>query len=72
MEKEKKLKIKYMAHYICTGGCGGESDDPGTCNNQSCVKYHQLLTVCHCSDSHHDEAFNNPNVATDIEKTEKL
>ncbi len=54
-----------MAHYVCTGGCGGGSKTPGTCNNQECMKYHQPLAVCHCSDGSHKEAYEHPNVAID-------
>ncbi len=60
-----------MAHYICTGGCGGSSDDPGTCNNQSCMKYHQNLSACHCTDGQHEEAYEHPNVVVDSEDTNK-
>lgn len=51
-----------MTHYICTGGCGQVSDLPATCNEKACMKYHQPMTVCHCQDNKHAEAYENPNV----------
>jgi hypothetical protein len=40
-------------HYICTGGCRGESQSPGVCQAANCVKRGQLLTVCGCADGRH-------------------
>ncbi|MCI0542221.1 hypothetical protein L0Y69_00485 [bacterium] len=42
-----------MTHYICTGGCMGESSNPGTCQASSCPKYGQDLEVCECEDGLH-------------------
>ena len=61
-----------MTHYVCTGGCGGVSEDPGTCNNKSCMKYHNFLSVCHCTDGRHAEALEHPNVATDSKDQEQV
>lgn len=54
-----------MTHYICTGGCGGVSDNPGVCNAKSCMKHDLPLTVCHCTDGKHEEAYSNPAVHSD-------
>lgn len=42
-----------MKHYICTGGCGGVSDQPGNCNAQGCPLYKKPLKECNCSDGKH-------------------
>lgn len=46
-----------MVHYICTGGCKGVSDDPGTCRADDCPKHGQPLTPCHCEDGEHGGVF---------------
>ena len=46
-----------MTHYVCTGGCGGVSENPGVCNAQSCSKFNMPLTECHCGDGNHNEAY---------------
>ena len=43
-----------MEHYICTGGCMGASDQPGTCSVQSCKHHEQALEVCSCTDDRHE------------------
>lgn len=58
-----------MTHYVCTGGCGGTSDTPGTCQTKDCLKYHQPLTACNCEDGAHQEALVNPNRVSDGETT---
>lgn len=40
-------------HYICTGGCRGESETPGVCQTEECPKHGQPLTECDCTDGHH-------------------
>ncbi|MDP3941643.1 MAG: hypothetical protein Q8Q49_05035 [bacterium] len=42
-----------MKHYICTGECEGVSDKPGTCQAESCSKFHQPLIECNCTDGKH-------------------
>ena len=42
-----------MKHYICTGGCEGVSDKPGTCQAVDCDKYKEPLDPCECTDGHH-------------------
>jgi len=43
------------SHYVCTGGCGGLSNTPGTCQAETCPKHDQPLTECHCEDTQHTE-----------------
>ena len=40
-------------HYICTGGCKGQADQPGTCQNITCPKHSTPLTECDCTDGKH-------------------
>lgn len=42
-------------HYMCTGGCNGMSQTPGTCQTESCPKHTQPLTECNCTDGMHEE-----------------
>lgn len=42
-----------MAHYICTGGCGGVSNRPGVCQAKSCPNYGHQLKECDCTDGKH-------------------
>ena len=42
-------------HYVCTGGCGGRSDNPGSCQAPSCADYQKTLKQCHCTDGGHKE-----------------
>ena len=42
-----------MAHYICTGGCKGESSKPGACQAIDCPKEGQPLDECACVDGKH-------------------
>lgn len=44
-----------MTHYVCTGECGGVSEQPGTCQAESCSRYHQPLIECNCIDGQHEE-----------------
>jgi len=47
-----------MQHYICTGGCGGESSNLIVCQAEGCKKEGEPLTPCDCGDSvhhHHSE-----------------
>ncbi len=43
-----------MKHYICTGGCEGVSETPGTCQAETCPKHGQPLTECECADGKHE------------------
>jgi hypothetical protein len=50
-----------MKHYICTGGCEGVSEKPGTCQAIACPKFNKPLIECECADGKHEEVFrNNP------------
>jgi hypothetical protein len=40
-------------HYICTGGCKGVSETPGTCQAESCKLYGHPLEACDCTDGKH-------------------
>lgn len=42
-----------MAHYICTGGCGGVSDTAGVCKTEGCSKEGEPLEFCDCTDGEH-------------------
>lgn len=42
-------------HYVCTGGCRGESKTPGVCQTEGCPKKGQPLTDCGCEDWKHEE-----------------
>lgn len=46
-----------MTHYVCTGGCGGVSEKPGSCQTESCSLYGKPLVECNCADGQHAEAF---------------
>jgi hypothetical protein len=46
-----------MKHYICTGGCKGESDHPGVCKTEECPLYGHELKECDCADGKHHGAF---------------
>lgn len=43
----------YMTHYICTGGCEGVSETPGTCQAVTCPKHGAPLEACDCADGKH-------------------
>jgi len=45
-----------MRHYICTGGCAGESSAPGVCQAEECKKEGEQLTPCDCADGLHEGA----------------
>ena len=44
-----------MTHYVCTGGCEGESSNPGVCQMEDCEKEGESLTLCNCEDGTHKE-----------------
>lgn len=45
-----------MTHYICTGGCDGQSSNPGVCQAEDCKKEGEPLIPCVCEDDLHEEA----------------
>ncbi len=49
-----------MIHYICTGGCGGVSDKPGTCQAETCPKHGMPLDRCECKDKKHEVKAKQP------------
>lgn len=51
MEEENKKE----KHYICTGGCKGVSNIPGTCNAVDCPFHNKELTECDCIDGKHND-----------------
>ncbi|HXK38933.1 MAG TPA: hypothetical protein VJ043_02495 [Candidatus Paceibacterota bacterium] len=48
-----------MKHHICTGGCEGVSDKPGTCQATTCPKHGKPLTECDCADAKHEPKIKN-------------
>jgi hypothetical protein len=42
-----------MKHFICTGECGMEKSDPGTCQTADCSKQGEQFTACDCEDGEH-------------------
>lgn len=44
-----------MQHFICAGGCDGESSTPGVCQAEDCKKEGEPLTPCDCEDGLHGE-----------------
>lgn len=49
-----------MEHYICDGGCKGESETPGTCQVATCPKHGLPLKACGCTDGKHHGAWVEP------------
>jgi hypothetical protein len=45
-----------MKHYICMGGCEGESSNPGVCESEGCKKEGEPLNECNCVDGAHADA----------------
>lgn len=45
-----------MQHFVCTGGCAGESSNPGVCQAEECKKEGEPLTECDCEDGLHEGA----------------
>jgi len=43
-----------MNHYICTGGCGGVSDEAKVCEAEDCPKKGEPLKECDCADGEHN------------------
>ena len=49
----KVNNIKSMPHYICSGGCRGESNEPGVCQAEDCLRHSMPLEECDCQDGKH-------------------
>jgi len=43
-----------MPHYVCTGGCKGVSETPGTCQTETCPLHGHDLKECNCEDGKHE------------------
>lgn len=57
-----------MRHFICTGGCQGESSNPGVCQSEDCKKEGEPLLTCDCADGFHKSEQNEQN---DLENKEE-
>ena len=44
-----------MKHYVCTGGCGGVSEEAGVCDSDGCSKVGRPLQPCECEDGTHED-----------------
>ena len=44
-----------MPHYVCTGECGGVSDTPKNCGDETCSMHGHPLVKCNCTDGQHAE-----------------
>ena len=40
-------------HYVCTGGCGGESEVSEVCGDPGCLMYNMDFATCACEDGRH-------------------
>ena len=40
-------------HYVCTGGCGLVTNEPGKCKSRGCVRNRNPLEVCKCNNGKH-------------------
>jgi hypothetical protein len=47
------MEIENKPHNVCTGGCGGVSATPGTCNAEGCQNNGKPLELCTCNDEAH-------------------
>lgn len=56
-----------MKHYICTGGCQGVAEKPGTCQTEGCLKHKHPLTECGCKDGKHQEVYTREKSVEDHE-----
>jgi len=45
-----------MTHYVCTGSCKSESNQPGICEAEFCSKEGKALIKCDCEDGSHQNA----------------
>lgn len=45
-----------MTHYVCRGGCGGQSDELGVCEADGCSSQWEMLEACECTDGVHGVA----------------
>jgi hypothetical protein len=47
--------IEHM-HYFCAGGCQGQADVPGVCQDTDCPDFGLPLHECDCPDGEHNLA----------------
>lgn len=48
-------QLTFMTHCVCTGGCGGVSDQPGVCQTENCPRHGTPLQECDCEDGEHSQ-----------------
>jgi hypothetical protein len=53
MEQEENKKEG--EHYVCTCGCQGVSDKPGTCQTSDCIGRGVPLDKCDCTNEQHND-----------------
>ena len=49
-----------MTHYICTGECGGVSNQPGNCQAEACSLHNEPLVECQCENNMHEGVKHTP------------
>ena len=42
-----------MNHFVCKGGCKGESEEAGMCEADGCANQWEMLEKCDCEDGKH-------------------
>ncbi len=47
-----------MKHYICIGGCGAVSENPGICADMNCPNHGHTFLECNCTDGLHSGLIN--------------
>jgi len=54
MGKKGQTKVQWnKIHYVCSGGCGFISNDPGKCKSIGCIRARNPLSECKCADGKH-------------------
>ena len=59
-----------MNHYVCTGGCDGQSSTPGICQAEGCKKEGEPLVECSCTDGMHEHANHKHELGEEENETE--
>lgn len=60
-----------MTHYICKGGCKGESEGPVACGGKSCRDYQKPMLECECEDrKQHEQQTQDGEASEDLAKPE--
>ncbi|MBU1118941.1 hypothetical protein KKH43_03610 [Patescibacteria group bacterium] len=60
-----------MTHYICLGGCQGESDTEEVCVSETCKLKGKVLKECDCVDGLHYGLFGMRDIKVDLKPDEK-